>query len=48
MISVVGAGIGSLVGLIVAYLGVGSTWPAIGGAVIGAVLPLMVLGPPGR
>jgi hypothetical protein len=47
MIAVVGAGIGSLVGLLISFLGVGN--PAlIAGGVIGAVIPLLVLGPPGR
>ena len=47
MVVVVGAGIGSLAGLLVAVLGVGA--PAlIVGAVAGALLPLLVLGPPGR
>jgi hypothetical protein len=47
MVSVVGAGIGALVGLLVAYLGAGNAalW---GGAAIGAVLPLVVLGKPGK
>jgi hypothetical protein len=47
MVVVVGAGLGSLVGLLVAVLGVGT--PAlIVGAVAGALIPLLVLGPPGR
>jgi hypothetical protein len=47
MIAVVGAGIGSLVGLLISFLGAGN--PAlIAGGVIGAVIPLLVLGPPGR
>ena len=47
MVVVVGAGIGSLVGLLVAVLGIGT--PAlIIGAVAGALIPLLVLGPPGR
>jgi hypothetical protein len=47
MIAVVGAGIGSLAGLLIDVLGVGN--PAlIIGAVAGALIPLLVLGPPGR
>jgi uncharacterized membrane protein YeaQ/YmgE (transglycosylase-associated protein family) len=45
MVAVVGAGIGSLVGLAVAFLGAGN-WALIVGAVLGAVVPLAVLGPP--
>ena len=47
MVAVVGAGIGSLLGLMVSFLGVGN-WALIGGAVVGAVVPLAVLGSPGR
>lgn len=47
MLSVVGAGIGSLAGLLVSYLGVGN-YALILGAAAGAVIPLMVMGPPGR
>ncbi len=47
MLSVVGAGIGTLLGLMVDLLGVGN--PAlIAGAVIGAVVPPLVLGRPGK
>jgi hypothetical protein len=47
MLVVVGAGIGSLAGLLVSFLGAGN--PAlIAGAVLGAVVPLAVLGRPGR
>jgi hypothetical protein len=46
MVAVVGAGIGSLAGLLVSFLGVGN-WALIAGAVIGATIPLLVLGPPG-
>lgn len=47
MVSVIGAGMGSLVGLLVSFLGAGN--PAlIIGAVVGAVLPLLVLGSPGH
>lgn len=45
MLAVVGAGIGSLAGLLASFLGAGN--PAlIAGAVIGAVVPLLWLGPP--
>lgn len=47
MIAVVGAGIGSLVGLLVAFLGAGNPALIVGG-VVGAVIPLLFLGPPGR
>ena len=47
MVSVVGAGIGALAGVLIMFLGVGNIalW---GGAAVGAVLPLVVLGKPGR
>ncbi len=47
MLAVVGAGIGSLVGLLVSFLGVGNAALIIG-AVIGAVIPLIALGRPGH
>lgn len=47
MLVVVGAGIGSLAGLLVSFLGAGN-WPLIAGAVAGAVIPLLVLGPPSQ
>jgi hypothetical protein len=47
MIAVVGAGIGSLAGLLISFLGAGN-WALIAGAVVGAIVPLAVLGPPGR
>jgi len=47
MISLVGAGIGSLAGLLVSFLGVGNL-ALILGAVAGAVIPLAVMDPPGR
>jgi hypothetical protein len=47
MAVVVGAGIGSMVGLLVSFLGVGN--PAlILGAIVGGVIPLLVLGKPGH
>lgn len=45
MLVVVGAGIGSLAGLLVSFLGVGN-WALIVGAAAGAVIPPVVLGPP--
>jgi hypothetical protein len=47
MVAIVGAGIGSLVGLFVSALGVGNSALIICG-LLGAALPLLVLGPPGR
>ena len=47
MLAVVGAGIGSLAGLLVSFLGVGNVALIIG-AIIGAVVPLLVLGKPGK
>lgn len=47
MISIVGAGIGSLAGLIVDLMGAGN--PAlIVGALLGAILPSLLLGKPGQ
>ena len=46
MVVVVGAGIGSLVGLLVSFLGAGN-FALIAGGVIGAVIPLILLGRPG-
>ncbi len=47
MVAVVGAGIGALVGLLASYLGAGNA-ALFGGAVAGAVVPLLVLGKPGK
>lgn len=47
MVAVVGAGIGSLVGLLISSLGAGNPALIIGG-LAGAAIPLLVLGPPGR
>jgi hypothetical protein len=47
MVVVIGAGIGSLAGLVVAFLGAGNA-ALIGGAVVGAIVPLLVLGTPGK
>lgn len=47
MVAVIGAGIGSLLGLLVSFMGAGN--PAlIVGAIAGAVIPLLVLGSPGH
>jgi hypothetical protein len=47
MVAVIGAGMGSLLGLLVDFMGAGN--PAlIVGAVAGAVIPLLVLGSPGH
>ena len=48
MLAVIGAGIGSLAGLLVSFLAGGWNPALIVGAVVGAVVPLMLLGPPGR
>jgi len=45
MLAVVGAGIGSLVGLLISFLGAGNT-ALIACAAVGAVVPLVVLGKP--
>lgn len=47
LLVVVGAGIGSLAGLLVSFLGVGN-WALIAGAVVGGVIPPLVLGPPSQ
>jgi len=47
MVAVVGAGMGSMLGLLVSYLGVGNLALVVG-AVAGAILPLVVLGRPER
>ena len=47
MLATVGAGIGSLTGLLFSYLGAGNLALVVG-AIAGAVIPVMVLGPPGR
>ena len=45
MVSVVGAGIGSLVGLLISFLGAGNA-ALIGCAILGAIVPLVALGKP--
>ncbi len=47
LVMVVGAGMGALAGLLIAALGAGNLG-LIAGAAFGAVLPLFILGPPGR
>ena len=47
MLSVVGAGIGTLLGLIIDLLGAGNA-ALIAGAVVGALIPPLILGPPGK
>ncbi|HMD71889.1 MAG TPA: hypothetical protein VKF41_11125 [Bryobacteraceae bacterium] len=47
MLAAVGAGIGSLAGLVAAFLGAGNV-ALIAGAIAGAILPLAVLGRPGK
>jgi hypothetical protein len=47
MVVVVGAGLGSLVGVAARFLGAGDA-VVFGCAAVGAVLPLIVLGRPGR
>ena len=47
MVAVVGAGMGSMLGLLVSYLGAGNLALVVG-AVAGAILPLVVLGRPER
>ena len=47
MIAVVGAGLGSLAGLLVSFLGAGNA-ALIVGAAVGALVPLVLLGAPGR
>lgn len=48
MVAFVGAGIGAFAGLVISYLGVAAPPALIGGAAVGAVLPLVVLGKPGK
>lgn len=48
MVAVVGAGIGSLLGLLASYLLHDWTPALVIGAVAGAIIPLLVLGTPGR
>jgi len=48
MVAVVGAGIGSLAGLLVSFLLHDWTPALVIGALAGAIIPLMVLGTPGK
>lgn len=48
MVAIVGAGIGSLAGLLISFLLHDWTPALVIGAVAGAVIPLMVLGAPGK
>ena len=45
MLSLVGAALGSLVGLLVSFLGAGTPALIVAG-VVGAVVPHLILGPP--
>ena len=47
MIAIIGAGMGALVGLLVDYVG-GGNLALILCAIAGAILPLILLGSPGR
>jgi hypothetical protein len=47
MVAVVGAGMGALIGLPIDFLGAGKV-ALILGAVAGAMIPLAILGQPGR
>ena len=48
MVAIVGAGIGSLAGCLISFLLHDWTPALVIGAVAGAVIPLMVLGAPGK
>ena len=47
MLAVVGAGLGALLGLLFSAMGIGNAALFVG-ALVGAVVPLAVLGRPGR
>jgi len=47
MVAIIGAGIGALAGLLLSFLGLGNRGLIVGAAV-GAIIPLAVLGRPGR
>ncbi|HWB86873.1 MAG TPA: hypothetical protein VG675_22200 [Bryobacteraceae bacterium] len=47
MLAVIGAGIGSLVGLLVSFMGAGNPALIIGG-VVGAIIPFLILGAPSK
>ena len=44
---VIGAGMGALAGLVLSFVGFGNTGLWVG-AIIGGIIPLVVLGRPGR
>ncbi len=48
MVAVIGAGMGSLAGLLISFMLGDNNLPLILGAVAGAVVPLLVLGSPGH
>jgi hypothetical protein len=48
MIAIVGAGIGSLAGLLASFILGGRNAPLIIGAVVGAAIPVLFLGSPGK
>ena len=47
MLAVIGAGIGTLVGLLVDFLGAGNI-ALLAGGVLGAIVPQFLLGSPGK
>ncbi len=47
MVAIVGAGIGALAGLLISYLGAGNI-ALFACAAVGAIVPLLVLGKPGK
>jgi hypothetical protein len=47
MVAIVGAGMGALVGLLIDYMGAGNL-ALFGGAIAGALIPLVMLGQPGH
>ena len=47
LVMIVGAGLGSMIGLLVAFLGAGNSALIVGG-IIGALVPLVVLGKPAK
>ncbi len=48
MVAVIGAGIGGLAGLLISFLAGGGTLPLFVCAAVGAVIPLVTLGKPGK
>jgi len=47
MAVVIGAGMGALAGLLLSFVGLGNIG-IFAGAIVGGIVPLVVLGPPGR